>query len=136
MNIYLSLNGNCHEAFQFYREVFGGEFVSFQTFADGPQEMGVPVDAQSRVMHVSLPLGDSLLMGSDTLPGDAVDIGNNFSIVVPATSRETCDGLFAALADQGQIIMPLAETFWGSYFGRLADRYGINWMFNLDSQLG
>lgn len=134
MNIYLDFDGNCLEVFNFYRNVFGGEFAAYQTFGDGPPDMGVPEDGKDRVMHVSLPLGDAMLMGSDTFPGSPtpLNVGNNFSIVVPAASRAQCDEYFAALSDNGEILMPMEETFWGSYFGRCRDQYGITWMFNYD----
>ena len=131
MNVYLYFNGNCDEVFAFYKSVFGGEFESYQTFGDGPQDMGVPDEAKDLVMHVSLPLGDAMLMGSDGFPGGPpVSSGNNFAIAIPATSRAHCDQLFAQLQSGGVVTMELQETFWGSYFGSLTDKYGINWMFN------
>lgn len=132
MNIYLYFNGNCREVFEFYRSVFGGEFEAIQTFGDGPADMGIPEDAKSQIMHVSLPVGDAMLMGSDAMPGRNVTSGNNFSVVVPATSRGECDRLFAGLSAGGEVTMELQETFWGSYFGSCKDLYGVNWMFNLD----
>ncbi len=132
MNVYLYFNGNCREVFEFYRSVFGGEFMSLQTFADGPPDMDIPDAYMDAIMHVSLPLGNSMLMGSDSAPGSEVVAGNNFSVVVPAESRDQCDTLFAALSKDGEVTMALQETFWGSYFGSCVDRYGINWMFNLD----
>lgn len=66
LNTYLTFDGNCREAFEFYRSVFGGEFASFQTFGEGPPDMPVSDAEKSRVMHVSLPIGSSVLMGSDS----------------------------------------------------------------------
>ena len=134
MNIYLTFEDNCREVFEFYRSVFGGEFEALQTFADAPSDMPVPDEAKSRLMHITLPLGEDRLMGSDSMPGASTPllIGNNFSIVVPASSRAQCDKYFSALSGDGEITMPLQETFWGSYFGRCRDRYQINWMFNFD----
>lgn len=134
MNVYLYFDGECREAFDFYRETFGGEFASYMTFADGPEDMPVPPEARDRIMHASLPLGDAMLMGSDTFPGSEQPhvVGTNFSITVPADSREACDALSAALAAGGTIETPMEETFWGSYFGQVRDRFGVRWMFNLD----
>lgn len=128
LSTYLAFNGNCREAFDFYRSVFGGEFASFQTFGERP-EMGVPDAMQDQVLHVTLPIGASVLMGSDK-PGTPVVVGTNFSITVTPDSRELCDRLFAALSAGGEVTMPLQETFWGAYFGSCKDRFGINWMFN------
>lgn len=130
LNTYLTFDGNCREVFEFYRSVFGGEFQSFQTFADAPPDMPVADDHKDRVMHVSLPVGSSVLMGSDSAPGfgPPVVVGNNFSISIEGESREHVDRLFAALSAGGKVIMPLEETFWGAYFGLWTDKFGINWM--------
>jgi len=83
-------------------------------------------------MHVSLPVGASTLMGSDTAQGfgGPIVVGNNFSISIVGESKGQCDALFAKLSDGGEVKMPLQETFWGAYFGSCRDRFGINWMFN------
>ena len=91
LSTYLTFDGNCREAFEFYRSVFGGEYQVFTTFGEGPDDMGVGEDEKDRVMHVSLPVGDSVLMGSDSSPqfGPPHQLGNNFSISVAAESRST-----------------------------------------------
>ena len=101
MNIYLNFDGNCRDVFEHYQSIFGGEFEAYQTFADGPPDMGVAPEFADQIMHVSLKLGDSSLMGSDTFPGMPLTAGNNFSIVVPANSRAECDRLFEALSAGG-----------------------------------
>ena len=92
-----------------------------------------PVDEahRDRVMHVALPLGgDTVLMGSDTLPGAAPPLvrGTNFSISVALESRQEADRVFAALSEGGAVVMPMGETFWDAYFGMCRDRFGIQWM--------
>lgn len=131
LSTYLTFDGNCREAFEFYRSVFGGEFTEFQTFGDGPPDMPVAEEEKNRVMHVALPIGSSVLMGSDTssfAPPHAA--GNNFSLSIDVESRERCDELCAKLSAGGSVIMPLQEQFWGAYFGQWTDRFGINWMVN------
>lgn len=133
LNTYLTFDGNCRAAFEFYRSVFGGEFSSWNTFEQAPPEMGVPEAEKDLVMHVSLPVGASILMGSDTCsstPGPPLKPGNNFSIAIAGQSREQCDALFASLSAGGQVGMPLQDTFWGAYFGTVTDKFGINWMLN------
>ncbi len=131
LRTYLTFDGNCREAFDFYRSVFGGEFESLQTFGDGPPDMPVSEAEKGRVMHVALPIGSSLLMGSDSSSfGPPLEVGNNFSIAVEAESREQCDELFAKLSDGGSVIMALQETFWGAYYGMWTDRFKVNWMVN------
>ena len=88
LNTYLTFNGNCREAFEFYRSVFGGDYPFLQTFGDAPPEMGVPDAEKDLIMHVSLPVGSSVLMGSDSCSafGPPAEIGNNFAISIVAES--------------------------------------------------
>jgi len=139
INPYLTFEGNCEEAFNFYRTVFGGEFTYLGRFHEMPDEFDIPEGQEDYVMHVSLPIGDeTVLMGSDTSEafGDPVKKGNNFSISVNTDSREEADRFFNGLSENGGIIMPMNETFWGSYFGMLTDKFGIQWMvsFELDEE--
>ena len=134
LNPYLFFDGSCREAFEFYRSVFGGEFAVMETFRNGPSDMGMPDDELDNVMHVSFPIGASVLMGSD-MPstfGISVKQGNNFSISYSATSREESDGLFGKLSRGGTVSMPMQDMFWGSYFGSCTDMFGINWQINCE----
>ena len=138
LNPYLDFDGNCREAFEFYRSVFGGEFMIFQTFADGPPGDMPPMsdEVKRQVMHVSLPVGDSILMGSDSAPwaeGTPV-AGSNFSIAFNPESREHADEVFARLSEGGEVSMPLADMFWGAYFGSCMDRFGIAWQVNYQGE--
>ena len=129
LSTYLAFNGNCRDAFEFYRSVFGGDYHVLSAFADGPSGDGIAAADKNKVMHVSLPIGDSVLMGSDSLaPGPALQTGNNFSLSVGANSRTHADELFAKLAANGSVTMPMEETFWGAYFGMCTDQFDINWM--------
>ena len=134
LSIYLNFEGNCREAFEFYRSVFGGEFSIVQTFADGPPDMGVPEEAQHLIMHVSYPIGSSVLMGSDTLSGFGPPSvqGTNFSLSYMTKDRAETDELFAKISEGGTVTMPLADMFWGSYFGTCTDKFGIKWQFNFE----
>ncbi len=107
LNTYLHYNGNCREAFEFYRSVFGGDFEILQTFADGPPGMGVSDDEANNIMHVSLRVGESILMGSDVPAafGPPPNKGNNFSISYSAHSKQETDDLFAKLS-QGRGLPP------------------------------
>lgn len=134
LSSYLFFDGNCREAFEFYRSVFGGEFSVIETFGSGPPDMGVPEEEKDRIMHVSLPVGSSMLMGSDSCSafGPPPTAGSNFSISVTGESREHCDDVCAKLSQGGTITMPLQETFWGGYFGCWTDKFGIRWMINYE----
>ena len=138
LNTYLTFNGNCREAFEFYRSVFGGEFSVVETFGNGPPDMGVSEADKDLIMHMSLPVGDSVLMGSD-MPsgfGGPPVVGNNFSISYSTQSREETDSLFARLSEGGAVTMSLQDMFWGSYFGAFTDKFGINWQFNYEMPQG
>lgn len=136
LNPYLTFNGNTRAVFDFYREVFGGDFESYETFGNAPAEMNIDAAHHDKIMHVSLPIGDSVLMGSDYVPGCGPPLveGNNFSISITPGDRAEADRLFGQLAEDGQIGMPLGETFWGAYFGMTRDKFGVNWMLNLPLQ--
>lgn len=138
-NTYLNFNGNCEEAFLFYKAVFGGEFNYIGRFGDMPasDDYQVADSDKDKIMHVSLPIGTSILMGSDTggAWAPAFVQGNNFSVSVSAESKAEADAIFKALADGGKITMPLENTFWGDYFGMLTDKFNINWMMSFDDKI-
>ena len=135
---YLNFNGNCEEAFNFYKSVFGGEFPYIGRFNEmPPAEGGKPMTEEegNKIMHVSLPIGkDSVIMGSDAGGEWAGKIqpGDNVQLSLNAESTEEADKWFNGLAAGGQVKMPMADTFWGAYFGMLTDKFGINWMLNYD----
>jgi len=134
VNIYLNFAGNCRQAFEFYRSVFGGDFPYVGTYGQMPVQEGmppVPEHMQDKIMHISLPIStETVLMGSDSGGGwePELVIGNNFNICVNSDSKEEADRIFNALAEGGQVNMPLEKAFWGDYFGLLTDKFGINWM--------
>ncbi|HVI49283.1 MAG TPA: VOC family protein [Chitinophaga sp.] len=138
VNVYLTFNGNCEEAFNFYKSVFGGEFPFIGRFGEmppGDDSMKVGPEDANKIMHVSLPISkETVLMGSDTAGDWAASLkeGNNFSISVGAGSREEADKIFAGLSAGGRVTMPMGDTFWGAYFGMFTDKFNINWMVNYD----
>jgi len=136
VNPYLIFNGNCEEAFNFYKSVFGGEFTYMGRFKDMPGEKPVSDSEKDLVIHVSLPLDkDSVLMGSDTTESAGkVNFGNNIKLSLNTSGKEEADKLFNALSAGGKIIMPMGDTFWGAYFGMCTDKFDINWMINFDKK--
>lgn len=137
VNVYLTFDGNCEEAFNFYKSVFGGDFAYIGRFGDMPPQEGMPPlsdDVKNRIMHVSLPISEeTMLMGSDSMPGmHDLKQGNNFSLSINANSREEAEKLFNELSAGGNVTMPLEDTFWGAFFGMWTDKFGINWMVNYD----
>ncbi|QOW09637.1 VOC family protein [Kaistella flava (ex Peng et al. 2021)] len=137
INPYLTFDGNCEEAFNFYKSVFGGDFPMVGKFGDMPAQEGMPPlpeDAKNRIMHITLPIStETILMGSDTMPGmHNHKIGNNISLSINTNSKEEADKIFEGLSEGGVVTMPLNDTFWGAYFGMWTDKFGINWMVNYD----
>ena len=135
INTYLTFNGNCEEAFTFYKSVFGGEFAHMGRFSEMPSEYKVADSDKDFVMHMSFPIGEgSVLMGSDT-GGEwskGFSQGTNFSVSINTDSAEEADRLFEGLSQGGKIIMPMNKTFWDSYFGMFTDQFGIQWMVSFD----
>lgn len=132
---YLNFEGKTEEAFRFYEKVLGGKLSEIHRFGSMPAQDGFELTPEQKnmVMHVSLELPDGqMIMASDMLPGmgPARVEGNNFSISLHPDSRADADRIFNALAEGGTITMPMADQFWGDYFGSLVDRFGINWMVN------
>ncbi|MEZ4688164.1 MAG: VOC family protein [Bacteroidia bacterium] len=140
VNIYLSFLGNCQEAFDFYKSVFGGEFSMVNRYSEMPPQEGmhaVPDEMKDYILHISLPISaETVLMGSDTGGPWAADWtqGNNFTISVLPDSKEDGERIFNALAEGGVVTMPYSYSFWGAWFGSLKDKFGINWMVNLPGQ--
>jgi PhnB protein len=132
---YLNFENKTEEAFRFYEKVLGGKLTEVYRFGGMPSHEGFELTPEQKnlVMHVGLQLPDGqMIMGSDMLPGmgpKRVE-GNNFSISVHPDSRSEADRIFTALAAGGTVTMPMADQFWGDYFGSLTDRFGVNWMVN------
>jgi len=134
INPYLNFAGKTEEAFNFYKSVFGGEFTFFQRFKDTPHGNQLSVEEKECVMHVALPIGNTVLMGTDALEsqGHTLTFGNNFSIAISPESMEKAHKIFNGLAVGGQVHQPLQKMFWGAWFGMLVDQYGIQWIINYD----
>ncbi len=138
---YLNFNRNTEEAFNFYKSVFGGEFIGdINRMGEVPAQDGQPPLAEADknlVMHVALPiLGGHMLMGTDAPEslGMKLTFGNNMYINLEPDTREETDRLFKALSKGGKVEMKLQEMFWGDYFGSCTDRFGVQWMFNCSNK--
>jgi PhnB protein len=138
VNTYLNFSNHTEEAFNFYKQVFGTEFMGngIQRFKDIPPMEGMPnlpeVDL-NLVMHVSLPiLGGHVLMGTDAPEsmGFKVNQGNNVYISLSPDTRSETKRLFNALSAGGKVEQDLQDVFWGDYYGSCTDKFGVHWMFN------
>ena len=127
---YLTFNGNCKEAINFYKEILGGEILFSQTFGESPMKGH---GADDLIMHTSIKIGDSVIMASDNgQPEQAVNVGNNISLAIGSDDVAAAEKMFDKLAAAGKVNMPMQETFWAERFGMLTDKFGINWMFNCE----
>ncbi len=131
VNPYVSFNGNCEEAFNFYKDVFGTEIQGLMRWSDNPDCGQMPADQQNQVMHTALPIGETVLMGSDS-PMGPVERGNAYNIAIGSTDLAETQRIFTGLSDGGNVTMPLQKTFWGANFGMLTDKFGVSWMINCD----
>ena len=131
-NPYLTFEGNCREAMEFYKKVLGGEIVSMQTFEEANQS--VSAEYKNKIVHSELKAEGVHLMASDGMPGWKAKPGNNVTLSIDLTDGMEQEKIFKALSEGGMVSMPLGETFWGGRFGMLTDRYGIQWMLNYQKQ--
>jgi PhnB protein len=139
INPYLTFNGTCEAAFNFYKSIFGGKFGYIGRYKDMPpqDEHPIPTEQANYIMHVSLPISkETTLMGADSSPefGGVGIVGNNISISVNSRSKNEADRIFKGLSNGGRVNMPMSDTFWGSYFGMCTDKFGINWMMSWSEQ--
>lgn len=127
---YLFFDGRCEEAIDYYRKVLGAEVIRLMRFKespDPPQPGMVPPGAENKVMHASFRISDTTVMASDGRCGGQPNF-QGFSLALTVPDEAVAERLFAALADGGQVQMPLARTFFSPRFGMVADRFGVSWM--------
>jgi PhnB protein len=133
VSTYLNFNGRTEAAFELYRSIFKTDYaMPTVRIKDIPPDPGKPRTQEqgNRIAHMALPiLGGHILMGTDV---PEVAEGNNVSIMLEPDSRGQAEQLFAALSAGGKVIMPLADMFWGAYFGQLVDEFGVQWLVNVD----
>jgi PhnB protein len=133
INPYLTFDGNCEEAFEFYRSVFGGEFSDLNRFfSEAPSDSPGSDEDADRILHLSLPIGDGqVLMGSDRPsemgPGT---FGDSVAVSIAPDDADSGRRIFEGLSAGGQVTMPYERQFWGADFGMCTDKYGIHWMVN------
>lgn len=130
VNPYIYFNGNCEEAFNFYKEVFRKEITYMERYKNVPKaDRSTFKEADESIMHATLPISEeTCLMGSDNSEAfKASTAYSNFSLIIHAESKEETDRLFNELSEGGEIKVVLDVTFWGSYFGICTDKFGITW---------
>lgn len=129
MNVspYLYFEGRCDEAIAFYKKTLGIEVTALSRFKDAPKNDMCPVGGEDKVMHMTFRLGDLTVMASDgRCSGKPKFDGFSLSIAMNDTAK--AEKAFAALGEGGQVVMPMASTFFAKKFGMLADQFGLMWL--------
>ena len=124
---YLFFEGRCHEALEFYRKVLGAEVTALMRYKDSPDPTMVQPGSEDKVMHASFRVGETTVMASDGRCGGNPSF-QGFALSLTVANEAEAERLFAAIADGGQVIMPLTTTFFSPRFGMTTDRFGVSWM--------
>jgi len=135
LNPYLAFDGRCREAFQFYEKTLGGKIAFMQTIGESPMAANMPPDAQGRIMHVTLHVGDQVLQGADAPPGQ-FSRPAGFCVAVHYEDPTEGERVFNTLAEAGMTQMAFQPTFWAKGFGMCIDQFGTPWIVNAGQTVG
>ena len=135
LNPYLAFDGRCREAFEFYEQALGGTIAFIQTMGESPMAAHTPLEAHSRIMHVTLHVGDQVLQGADAPPGNFTKPAG-FCVAIHYDEPADGERVFNALATGGTVQMPFQATFWAKGFGMLIDQFGTPWIVNAGQVVG
>ena len=128
---YLLFNGDCEAAFKYYEKHLGGKIEAMLTHEGTPAAEHVPENWRGKILHARMTVGDQVLMASDAPPG-RYSRPQGFSVSLGIKKQEDAERIFKALAESGNVTMPLEKTFWALRFGMVTDRFGIPWMINCE----
>ncbi|MFN6964503.1 MAG: VOC family protein [Pyrinomonadaceae bacterium] len=134
---YVAFPGNCEEAVNFYKDALDAELLYLERYGDSPMAEHAPEGSADKVIHCTLRIGDTHLMACDSMmPAGELKIGNNVTLAVGLDDADAAARMFDRLAEGGSVTMPMQETYWAERFGMLTDKFGINWMFNVEKPHG
>lgn len=128
INAYFAFDGNCEEAMNFYKEILNGEIIFIQRYKDGPVESSE--EYKNKILHASLSFDDQVIYFSDMFEGQKVTNGNRISLNLEFGDEEKQEAFYKKLSEEGDIRMPLQDTFWGAKYGSVVDKFGIHWGLN------
>jgi PhnB protein len=131
---YLTFNGNCREAMMFYKECLGGE-LTLQTIGDSPMADRMPAQMKQHILHATLKRGSLMLMASDMVSEQGLNMGNSVALMLDCSSEEEIEGCYKKLSAGGETTHQLENTFWGALFGDLTDKYGNHWLLNYNKPI-
>ncbi len=131
LNPMLTFNGQCEAAFKFYEQCLGGKIVTMLTYRNSPMAEQVSSEWLDKILHTTLNVDDTVLMGCDT-PPEHFQEAKGISVVIGIAEPANAERIFHALAEGGIVQMPIQQTFWAVRFGMLRDRFGTPWMINCE----
>ena len=131
MTPYVSFNGDCESAFKFYEQNLGAQLGPIFRYGGSPMATQAPPDWSDKIMHGSITVGGTTLMGADVADG-GYQTPQGFSLSLNPASVAEAERVFEALAADGNIVMPLEKTFWAARFGMVVDRFGVPWLVNCE----
>lgn len=129
---HLAFDGTCREAFGFYERVLGGSIVTMLAYGESPMAADVPPHCRDWIVHATLTLGEAVLSGADMRPGE-YEPPRGFQLLLQPGDAAESRRLFALLAEGGEVVVPLQETFWSPCYGALVDRFGVPWEISSES---
>lgn len=136
LNPYLNFNGQCEEAFKFYEACLGAKISFMVTYGNSPMADQAPPGWGGKILHATLTAGDQLLQGADVPPGQyQKPQGISVTLNMKEPEKADAERIFAALAEGGEVQMPIQETFWALRFGVVTDRFGTPWMINCEKPM-
>lgn len=131
LDIYVNYRGVCEQAFRFYEQHLGGRIISTMTFKQLPDQSNVPEGRENDILHARIEIGDTVLMGADIPNAEPM---RSAYLTLRVDSAEEAERLYALLSEDGEVFMPMKETFFASRFAQLRDRFGTSWMLLCEHQ--
>ena len=129
---YLFFNGRCEEALEFYKRTLGAQVEAMMRNAESPEPPPPGMKAPpEKILHSSLRIGDTVLLASDGMSEGQTDF-RGVSLSITAKDQEDAKRIFKALAEGGQVQLPLGPTFWSPCFGMVSDKFGLGWMVGIE----
>lgn len=133
INPYLTFNGNCREAMQFYQSCLGGT-LHFQTIGESPLAANMPPQMKDCILHASLTRDHLVLLASDMVADTGLQRGNAVSLLLHCNSEAEITQCYESLSAGGKATHPIENSFWGALFGDLTDKYGNQWLLHFDQK--
>jgi len=131
VNPYIAFKGNCRNAIEFYKSALDAEVLFTQTVGESPMANMGPAE---NIMHCTIKVGNSTIMMCDDPRPDSQASGGNISLAIGLDDPEKAKQIFARLAQEGSVVMPLDKTYWAEAFGMVNDKFGIKWMINCEAK--